>query len=609
MAHPFDVQGVTTGKDLVNVFRKAAHSLATNPGSVKFDGVNIAMRVVRGSDGKLQFALDRGSSKALDVAGITVDKLAERFPAGANGAEHGMTVMGRRVLSALNKSIDTLMPEIKKLGIVSETGDMPVRILNAEYISGLTNTVDYSKMKNPEFIALHNVLLSDWKDPGKKKARQTAETQFSLDDLQALAKKMDAALSKEFGGKFRVYGPQATITGKGLEKKLNSAIDAALEKPFTIKYSADRSETKKLSEWLAASTNPRERMQKTPYINTLKGEALDTVVSDPNDKAEVKGVIDSTVFYHATRDIGKAMLAVIDLQNKADFGAIVDQAGFQGHEGVVINDPSISDRPFKITGDFLVANVDMSKFKKETDRGGSGSAWVFFVGSFKPPTRAHFEAIQKNVQRVKGSGRMVVIIGQPKKEENVRSKTIDANAAKKVFELYARKYGLGSRVTFVTVDELQSDPKVLQAIEKQNARPDIKRKVSMAQLASPVMALKFYLEAYVDPNDTVYAIKGQKDIDDQRFAFLEKERAGFTVIVQPNVLMRNVRGTVPVSATALREAIDAGDREAIQELIPDKVTADELLGVLGAAPAKKAGIKGEAFAMAYRTIVVEGRMR
>ena len=598
LAHPFDVEGVETGNDLITVFKKAAHSLATNPASLKFDGVNIAMRVVKDPEGRYQFVFDRGSSKELDVAGITIDKLNDRFPSGANGAEHGMVKIGRKVIGVLNANINGLLPELKRLGVVNDTGAMPVRLINAEYVKGLTNTVDYSKLKNPEFIALHNILVSNWKDE-RKKARNTSEVAFDSKALATLAKKMDEAFKKQYEGAFRVYGPQHTQTGKDKEAQLDAAIDAELQKNFTIKYSAGKSETKTLGQWLARARNPREHMMKAPYINLLKGEALDTVISDTNDKNEVRNAVDSTVFYHATRVIGKAMLAAIDLQNKDEFGQMVDAKAFQGHEGLVINDPAVSRGPFKLTGDFLVANVDMSKFKKEKDRGASGSAWVFFVGSFKPPTRAHFEAIQKNVGRVKGDGRFVVIIGQPKKEENVRSKTIDAVAAKRVFELYCKKYGLGS-VEIRTVDELARDQGIADALAASNARPDIRRKTSMAQMASPVMALNFYLQAYTKPTDTVYAIKGQKDIDDQRFSFLERDRPGFTVIVQPNVLMRNVRGTVPVSATDLRNAIDAGDEATIKELIPEKVSVEEFMRALGTPMPKK-----EAFASLYSKLIVE----
>jgi hypothetical protein len=73
------------------------------------DGLKIIFKVVTGDDGKLQFALDRGSTKKEDIEGITIDKLEERFDKG-----HGMIPVGKFVLSVMNSSIDLIMPELKK---------------------------------------------------------------------------------------------------------------------------------------------------------------------------------------------------------------------------------------------------------------------------------------------------------------------------------------------------------------------------------------------------------------------------------------------------------------------------------------------------------------
>ncbi len=70
MAHPFDLPNVKTGKDLIKSFEQAADSLKKTPGSVKIDGVNASIRLINNA-GKREFAMDRGSKKALDLKGVT----------------------------------------------------------------------------------------------------------------------------------------------------------------------------------------------------------------------------------------------------------------------------------------------------------------------------------------------------------------------------------------------------------------------------------------------------------------------------------------------------------------------------------------------------------
>ena len=40
MAHPFDLQNVKTGTDLINFFKAAANSVKNKKTAVKFDGLN-----------------------------------------------------------------------------------------------------------------------------------------------------------------------------------------------------------------------------------------------------------------------------------------------------------------------------------------------------------------------------------------------------------------------------------------------------------------------------------------------------------------------------------------------------------------------------------------
>ena len=46
MQHPFDIKTVKTGNDLVAYFNKIVEYLTGNPGSVKFDGINVSFKLI-----------------------------------------------------------------------------------------------------------------------------------------------------------------------------------------------------------------------------------------------------------------------------------------------------------------------------------------------------------------------------------------------------------------------------------------------------------------------------------------------------------------------------------------------------------------------------------
>ena len=129
MAHPFDVPYNKRGKDLINFFNNIVNSINKNAPSLKIDGVNASFRLIDTETGKT-FALDRGSMKPLDVQGITIDKLLDRF-----GEGHGMVNAGQKLLTIMNEAIPSITPELKKLGLYNN----PNRFFNTEFVEGQTN--------------------------------------------------------------------------------------------------------------------------------------------------------------------------------------------------------------------------------------------------------------------------------------------------------------------------------------------------------------------------------------------------------------------------------------------------------------------------------------
>ncbi len=73
MRHPFDLQSVQSGNDLIQIFEdlKSYVQVAAQDINVKIDGVNVSFKLVGN-----EFAVDRGSNKPIDVEGCNFRKIA-----------------------------------------------------------------------------------------------------------------------------------------------------------------------------------------------------------------------------------------------------------------------------------------------------------------------------------------------------------------------------------------------------------------------------------------------------------------------------------------------------------------------------------------------------
>jgi hypothetical protein len=342
MAHPFDLPNVRTGKDLIDVFEKAANSLDKNPGSVKIDGVNASIRLVT-LDGKQQFVLDRGSGKELDVKGITKDDLLSRF-----GEGHGMIKVGGSVLDLFNDALPTIKPELDKLGFTEN----PNLMFNMEYVSGKTNVTKYDK----NFIAMHGV--NEIKPIPGKRSRKSSEVSYDTSAVESLLKKLEPIAEKRG---YEVYGSVPT----NLTKKPN--LSSALNQKYTVEFT-DKQESKSLKQWLDEIKNipsPTEMitveddsgtrkkvgaLTKAVYTTILGGTNVDDYIPEDSDR---KKAIDGFVTYLATEKLGDEILKVTD----SPMGPVED------HEGIVIRDEDISPIPFKITGKFIRGGLE-SSFRK-----------------------------------------------------------------------------------------------------------------------------------------------------------------------------------------------------------------------------------------------------
>jgi len=335
MQHPFDIEWVDTGKDLLTVFQQSVNYLKKGPASVKIDGVNASIRLIT-LDGKKVFVMDRGSNKPLDVKGITKAELIDRF-----GAGHGMIKVGGKVLDIFNDSIPACTPALKRLGL----WDNPNILFNIEYVAGSTNVLAYDK----NFLAVHGLLEIEQVTPTKRATKEKPTNKAAMQDMLNNL----APVANKNG--YDVLGSiPTTLDG-------NPDLKSALNQKYTVVRSAAEKETKTLSQWLAkAKVKPVSiktvdgktisSLSKEVLIKISDGIPLKDFIADP---VNYQAAIDGFVIYLATMKLGDAVLDKLN----SPLGPV------NQHEGIVIRDKSISKDPFKITGRFIIRGL-ASQFKK-----------------------------------------------------------------------------------------------------------------------------------------------------------------------------------------------------------------------------------------------------
>ncbi len=360
MNHPFDLDWVNNGEDLIDFFERAKKFVQDDAaGAVKIDGVNVSFKVVE-QNGEHQFAVDRGSLKNIDIEGITMDRVDSRFPEG-----HGMRPAIRTLLTILNTALPSMEQELMDLGM----WENPSLFLNTEYVEGTTNVTEYDE----NFLAIHglNQFYQRVAKSGASKGNvrpgaerpdgvkaPSHEVAFSDQVMQSLIDKLNP-IANEYG--FKVYG--SVPTRRTPDTNINYA--QVLSEPFTVQVSPDREVTKPLREWLSEAPNPRYKTVKLKNgkkTHPLHKELYKTILNrtvpivDLVEDADAESAIYGAVFMHATRVLGNAVLRALT----SDMGDVMN------HEGVVLRDEKLfGQNPVKITGDFIVGGMS-SAFQDDT---------------------------------------------------------------------------------------------------------------------------------------------------------------------------------------------------------------------------------------------------
>jgi len=420
MNHPFDLGWVNTGNDLLDFFERAATFVEKEgAGAVKIDGVNVSFKVVGGDGIPKQFAVDRGSLKNIDIEGITMSRIDDRFPEG-----HGMRPAIRTLLTILNTAIDDIRPELEALGM----WDDPSMFLNTEYVEGTTNVTAYDE----NFLAIHglNQFYQRTAKSGASKGNMrpgaerppdekapSVEIGYDPKTMQKLIDKLNPT-ANEYG--FQVYGSVPT------QRSEETDIDYSpvLNEPFTVRVSEDRDITKSIKEWLSEASNPRYktvRLKNGKKTHALHKELYKAILDgnipivDLIEDADAESAIYGAVIMHATRLLGNIVLQGLT----SPMGNVMD------HEGVVLRDDKLfGPAPVKVTGEFILGGMGSNfqtatSLQEEEDENEDpvvdadyAKTIAIVPGAFKPPHNGHL-AMVREYARI--ADEVKVLISRPTK--------------------------------------------------------------------------------------------------------------------------------------------------------------------------------------------------
>tara|TARA_Y100001938_G_C8098386_1_gene439771 strand:- start:2470 stop:5115 length:2646 start_codon:yes stop_codon:yes gene_type:complete len=553
MSHPFDLKSVRNGKDLIGFFMLAQDSLEESPASVKIDGVNVSFKVI-GDEQSKQFAVDRGSLKAIDQAGVTVSNVRERFPKNpGTGQEHGMVKSVTKLLTILNRSLPNIEEELKELGLY----DDPTKFINAEYVSETTNVTKYED----NFLAFHginqfyerkdrkgNVVRQGESRPEKSKA-VSYEVKYDQSKMQEMIDKI-MPVAEKYG--FKIYGSIPT------EFKQKPKFDSVLSETFSVTISEENIEEKSLKQWLIQADNPAgekikvgERkgvgaVSKEVYLLVLNGTPLEPLIEDEKER---KKAIDGAIMYHATREMGNIIL-----------DSLTSVAGeMRDHEGIVLRDEKRfgTKNPIKITGDFIIGGMQ-SSFQQANEELKDDSKYIILIpGGFKPPTAGHYELMMEyaNSPQVE---KVIVFIG-----DSPRGRfTLDDSL--QVFEIYGISQHPKIEIKTVSGSPAKS---VYEFIEKGGE-------------AGQYENVKFAMGASSKPDKSKEEITDAARVNEfKRWADANKQKLEIDpekVDVPPFVAKVAVgKGGMDLSASSFRQAIENEDEAGIDDHIPRFIVGEK----------------------------------
>ena len=412
MAHPYELSWVTDGKQLISFFEQAKTVVKEgNSASLKVDGVNVSFKLVK--EGKnYEFAVDRGTKNDLDVQGVTLSRINDRFPPNHSMREHVF-----QLLTILNEALPHIRPELKRLGLFDEGR----RYLNTEFVSNTTNIVEHKG----NFLAIHgvNALVQRGSRGGSK------EVKYDKRVFERLIKKLKPVAESH---NFNIFGQILTESTREVD------FYSALEASCAVRVSSATTVTKSLREWLTEAFNPHNQRVKVynqrPVSATSRkifnyiseGSPIIDFVQEQDAQKAIYGFI----MVEATRRLGQVVLDSMS----CPLGEV------KNFEGVVLRDGHLNPYgPVKITGNFIV-NGQYSPFNQvlgEEQIIGEDQTIAIVPGAFKPPHRGHLHMIEEYSSR---ANKVIVMISAPLKNNRSISggQEITAEHSKKIWEILAK---------------------------------------------------------------------------------------------------------------------------------------------------------------------------
>jgi len=299
MWHPFDLDQVQTGNDLLSVFQnEVVEYINEFTPSIKIDGINGPIRLIVNDAGEKEFAIDRLSTSPLDIRGVTADRLKERFEKAvlqsldndeeiklplhklvAMGVKmedmevgktleithrkkkkkvvikqitsgHGFVNDGSIALRSLNGALSAAPGAMEDVLKTLDMWDNPNICLNNDIVhesskgSGQVNAVKYDE----DFIAFHG--LNEIFVPEGKKSRKTREIKLSEEQKQALSRLVEIINANNPVEGFRALSPFDTVALRG---EVDIDYSPALEQIVEIKMDDQNAVAKSIGQWLGDS--------------------------------------------------------------------------------------------------------------------------------------------------------------------------------------------------------------------------------------------------------------------------------------------------------------------------------------------------------------------
>ena len=573
MAHPFDLDYVKTGQDLLSFFTdRVPEYLRDHDPHIKTDGVNISFKLIKKTNAlgeeTREFAADRGSQKPVDLAGITAANIDQRFAPG-----HGMIPAITETLDILNAALETgtIDEELKILGL----WDNPDYFINTEYVKETEERPAINVVKYGEnFLAFHGVkeFFMGPSPKGKsmsRKNKEVAASKNSNEALMSLARKV-----AKFSQDYNIYGPEDAKASLREGAVIN--FDRALGKKITVFLSEGSEKVDTLGGWLrnANTKNPFGAtitladgkvigaMSKHVYFNLIlnKMPVSELLGTQSTDNVQMAiDAINGAIFYDATRVLGRTVLENL----YTSFGG----SSADKHEGIVMRNKEIFgvSFPIKITGDFIydgtkgAVSQEMEKEAAQIEPTVERKIAVF-PGAFKPPHRGHMNVVEALLK--KGVDQVVILVSRLDRKTPA-GRPVNRSVSERIWQIYIDSKGLGDRVS---IGESEWNAPVKAAYEVlKGTVPDL--------IPQPGDLI---IPAASDKPDKY----GKPDYD--RFKNFHKGIKGMIDGVIPANIMEwyyEAPSEAPMSASAFRAALDTG--EGLEGFLPTGVDPKQVLDVLG----------------------------